>query len=537
MILKEGKGAEQVISSVVNQIKEQSEPIESNSLKLQQLKGGAPVTLTIGQKRKGSQNLVKSETVAKIRKTLKLSGRDTKKLCKIFREDDLKVEHKTKEFLAQVDNLLLSQYEVKKMEMEVKTKIEVVKMVRGRGGKLCRRKIKKTVMRKVNKDVVLVKDVKSFCEEIANMRGICPTNTVVRVCQDGGGGSFKSVVSVLDRSVNHSYEAAGEKLSGVNRLLPLALCKGIPETHHNLRLIMGHLKLERVPHVKLVMDLCLLNAVLGISSHGGKYSCAFCDGPSTLQSGNLRTFRDLRLNYEAYQAAGANPSQMKKFANVIQPCLISAPEKEKVISVVMLPQLHLMMGVVNHLVNHAVKFDQNIIKVLKQHNIFQHGYNGGGLDGNNSAEFLRKIELFYDDILPVLQPVLDVLLLFRDIVNGCFSWNLSEDFRERISNFTTSYENLINYSNVVLQQPLTVTWKIHCITAHLSYTLEEHGRGMADILEQVGESAHHSMKAELQRHKRSEENPSHGKMLLKAVSKYGSWNVFNMSGYKKSGQI
>ena len=69
---------------------------------------------------------------------------------------------------------------------------------------------------------------------------------------------------------------------------------------------------------------------------------------------------------------------MKKFANVIQPCLISAPQKEKVISVVMLPQLHLMMGVVNHLVNHAVKFDWKIIKVLKQHNIFQQGYNGGG---------------------------------------------------------------------------------------------------------------------------------------------------------------
>ena len=61
MILKEGKGAEQVISSVVNQIKEQSEPMESNSLKIQQLKGGAPVTLTIGQKRKGSQIQIKSE--------------------------------------------------------------------------------------------------------------------------------------------------------------------------------------------------------------------------------------------------------------------------------------------------------------------------------------------------------------------------------------------------------------------------------------------------------------------------------------------
>ena len=88
-----------------------------------------------------------------------------------------------------------------------------------------------------------------------------------------------------------------------------------------------------------VMDLCLLNAVLGISSHGGKLLCTFCDGPSTLELGTLKTLKDLRLNYEAYQAAGANPSQMKKFANIIQPCLISAPQKEKVISVVILVSL------------------------------------------------------------------------------------------------------------------------------------------------------------------------------------------------------
>ena len=48
------------------------------------MKGGAPVTLTIGQKQKGSQSQVKSETVAKIRKTLKLSGRDTKNCVRYF---------------------------------------------------------------------------------------------------------------------------------------------------------------------------------------------------------------------------------------------------------------------------------------------------------------------------------------------------------------------------------------------------------------------------------------------------------------------
>ena len=50
-----------------------------------------------------------------------------------------------------------------------------------------------------------------------------------------------------------------------------------------------------------------------------------------------------------------------------------------------------MMGVVKHLVNNAFKFDQNLLKILKKHNIFLHGYYGSELERNNSAEFLRKI--------------------------------------------------------------------------------------------------------------------------------------------------
>ena len=80
------------------------------------------------------------------------------------------------------------------------------------------------------------------------MRGIFLTNTAVRAYQDWGEGLLKSVVRTLDGSVSHSNETAMEKLSGVNYLLP-AICKGIPETHHNLCLIMGYLKLERMPNV------------------------------------------------------------------------------------------------------------------------------------------------------------------------------------------------------------------------------------------------------------------------------------------------
>ena len=83
---------------------------------------------------------------------------------------------------------------------------------------------------------------------------------------------------------------------------------------------------------------------------------------------------------------------MMKFANVIQPSLISASPSQKVIDVAKLPQLHLLMGVVNHLVKLSAKFSPEITDVLKKHNIFQHGYQGGGLDGNNSLKLLKNLE-------------------------------------------------------------------------------------------------------------------------------------------------
>ena len=84
-----------------------------------------------------------------------------------------------------------------------------------------------------------------------------------------------------------------------------------------------------------------------------------------------------------------------------------------------------------------------------------------------------------------------------------------------------------------LQEKLTVTWKVHCVTAHLSSFLSMHGRGMADVCEQVGDAAHHAMKPVLQSHKVAEDNPKYGKRQLKAVVEYSSWNVFNMTGTKR----
>ena len=52
----------------------------------------------------------------------------------------------------------------------------------------------------------------------------------------------------------------------------------------------------------------------------------------------------------------------------------------------------------------------------------------------------------------------------------------------------------MTYARATLKVKLTVTWKVHCVTSHLATFLSRHGRGMSDVSEQVGESAHHSMK-------------------------------------------
>ena len=147
---------------------------------------------------------------------------------------------------------------------------------------------------------------------------------------------------------------------------------------------MEHLKLHRIPNITIVMDLCLKNAFLSISSHGGKYACSFCSGPCTLKSGPLWTFGYLNEKYKQYQGTGTKPKKMKEFSNVIQPCLTVADPKKMVMDVHPLPELHLLMGMVNHLIKLCINVNPQIVNLLNDHNTYQHRYQEGGLDGNNS---------------------------------------------------------------------------------------------------------------------------------------------------------
>ena len=388
LILQKEDQAEQVAANVLKSIAEKKGVEVGRELQLKQQKGGRVLTVAVGRQKRARKRViqVKSLTVAKLRKRLKLSDRAAETACRILREDGVKVEPNTRKFLSELDQMLKPFFEDKVMVMQVKKTVKEIKTVRTRGGKMNKKVVEVKKVVEKEKHIAIVKDLPVFLQTIAQMRNIPLDKAVYRVCQDGGGGSFKTVVSVMESGGDPSIEPKGELLSGVNRLLPLALCPGVPEKHHNLRQIMEHLQFHKVPHLKVVMDLCLLNAILGISAHGGKFSCSWCDGPSPLQSGTLRTFAHLKENYQKYVATGFNPAKMKECANVVQECLTVADPEATVMDVHPLPPLHLLMGVVNHLVKLCISVDSSTLEVLKRHNIFRHGYNGGGLDGNNSKK-------------------------------------------------------------------------------------------------------------------------------------------------------
>ena len=168
------------------------------------------------------------------------------------------------------------------------------------------------------------------------------------------------MVSVFDGNCDPKItfkmnEVPGQLNTGVYKILPLAVVENCPERHHNLHKILSHLKLQDINNLFIVGDLKIYNVMLGISSHGGKYACAFCLGTSTLDSGIDRTFGHLEDHYSNYRKAGANPKEMQKFYNNINECLIVAKREERVLDKIMLPELHFMMGVVNHLFNLMVK--------------------------------------------------------------------------------------------------------------------------------------------------------------------------------------
>ena len=160
----------------------------------------------------------------------------------------------------------------------------------------------------ITKDVIVVKDVAELLDWVVEQRGMERSSVSVKIYIDSGEGSCKVLATVMDAShdpdiMDTSVEQPGNRLTGVNRVLVLAYVEQIQESHTNLRRILELLNLKDI-RFKVCGDLKIVNVILGLSGHGGKYACAFCYGECTLVAGPICTFCHFWEQLTMFQKAG-----------------------------------------------------------------------------------------------------------------------------------------------------------------------------------------------------------------------------------------
>nr|XP_047129473.1 uncharacterized protein LOC105843228 [Hydra vulgaris] len=201
----------------------------------------------------------------------------------------------------------------------------------------------------------------------------------------------------------------------------------------------------------MASDLKLINILLGISTHGGKYSCPWCDGEAVLKSGNLRSFGDIDNCFRQYADAGFPEKQMMNFKNVVKPCLIKVDDPKKlVISVIPLPELHLLMGLVNHICNYIIPLWAGLKKWVNSLGVIRKGYHGGTYDGNVLRAILKNVDSLALVIPIELFPLIDTLRKFDRVVTGTFSEPLDPQYHKLIQDFTDSFEHSQTYCSEVI---------------------------------------------------------------------------------------
>ena len=169
----------------------------------------------------------------------------------------------------------------------------------------------------ITKDAVIVKDVLEHLDWVVEKRGMERSSVSVKIYIDSGEGSCKVLATVMD--ANHDpdimdmrVEQPGNRLTGVNRVLVLAYVEQIQESHNNLRRIPELLNLKDI-RFKVCGDLKIINIILGLSGHGGKYACAFCHGECTQVARPIQTFCHLWEQLSMFQKAGCPQKKMQLY--------------------------------------------------------------------------------------------------------------------------------------------------------------------------------------------------------------------------------
>lgn len=210
----------------------------------------------------------------------------------------------------------------------------------------------KKMLKVINRPIIMANDCNEIILELLRIRNTDPSTCLIKIGTDGGQGFFKVCLSVCDKD-GKSQTEYGACAGGVKGLLILAIVPNISENHANVSAIFEELNIP-FNNVFLCSDLKLANLICGIGSHSSTYPCCYCESSPKehWKIAPLRTFgriRELAAEKDAADTEGINSADSRLFKSVLHDPMIGCSNNTTVLQKVPPPELHLLMGTVNHI--------------------------------------------------------------------------------------------------------------------------------------------------------------------------------------------
>ena len=359
---------------------------------------------------------------------------------------------------------------------------------------------------------------------------------------DGGKKNLKICM-------NYSKKAKDEgkwKLMGPKHSIVLATVVDVPETYHNMSLMLKSIQAELL-NFKLSTDLKLVNILVGKQSAGCKHPCPYCESHKGADGrwvpGNLTTFSDLKHNYNSYKNHGKG--QRKNLMNYknqeFEPLLYSP---DYVLYVIPPQVLHGVLFLTNKIIEDVVKvknemvhimgeqcdielINWNIHAVIKQLFIVREAYQGKTYEGKQCRLILKSIDNL--GIPDELKPFETAFKALKSLVSMCYAEVLPTNYCSVINEFKRAYEVLI------VRFRVSITNKLHIVFDHLCNYYDQTRLSLRKTSDELIENMHQYV------HKRMVKggylvkdllNPRHGVNLYRAVLHINAYNVIFHNGDK-----
>ena len=425
---------------------------ESNSATVQ-LKTGGPckMTVTTGNSAKPFKGIIPLDTMLSVQADGNHSDRKMVKMAGSFKKSNIHVSGDLRRALQRRGRIVAPFFGVKAVEFEV-TDPKTQKKV------------------KVEKPIVHCKNVKLFVEFVHRVRrytGVAQK----KIGGDTGDNSLKFTLNLLDPAEDQAPVlmgtpefdlrdiAATDKTgknrrlsqeylsSSVQRLFILSLCSQIPESYNNIEKDIELLGLKDISSDSLwALDLKMQNLMCGLMPHSSKRPCCYCEGVkgSWNEQGQLRTLGRIKECYRQFIEAGGDKSIAKQFMNCEHPPLIAGNDDDLILKLLPPAELHLMLGVTNHLVK-KLSEKWPVYKWLEDNlSLKAVEYHGKSFEGPSCNKILqiKNLERMRDALPENLKMFADALMAFSEVKKACFGQNLCPSYGSKIDIFHEKFSVL-----------------------------------------------------------------------------------------------